>query len=389
MFITKRSIVKKVSVPIITSLMLFSSCISVSASYSGNIKGTNVNVRSKPTVNSTCVGSVSNQKVTVIGTSGDWSNIQYGDKKGWVKSNFITTASSSTNSSSKDGLLNGSNINIRSKPTTSAKVVASLSNKSVDVVGSSGEWYKISCDGIQGWVKDDFVVVYNKSSLPNRQLTSSTSKSQESKSSDSVKTGTIKGSNVNVRSKPTTTAKISASLSNAKVDILSQSGNWYKVSSGKVTGWVSKDFVAVSGTTTQTASLSPKAITLRNRIVLYSRGFLGTRYVYGGSTPSGFDCSGFTSYVYKNFGIDLNRASVDQAKQGVYTARNKLQPGDLVFFDTNGGSKKVVNHVGMYVGDGKFIHASSSTSGKVVKISSLNEDFYNKSYVTGRRILKS
>lgn len=98
-------------------------------------------------------------------------------------------------------------------------------------------------------------------------------------------------------------------------------------------------------------------------VVEYAVKFLGVPYVYGGSTPSGFDCSGFTAYVYSHFGVSLNRRARDQAYQGTPVSFNQLQPGDLVFFGTP------AYHVGIYVGNGMYIHAPQT--GDVVKISTL------------------
>lgn len=98
-------------------------------------------------------------------------------------------------------------------------------------------------------------------------------------------------------------------------------------------------------------------------LVVYAANFLGVRYVWGGTTPSGFDCSGFTKYVFSHFGINLNRVSRDQATQGATVSRANLQPGDLVFFG------RPIHHVGIYVGNNCFIHAPRT--GDVVRISPL------------------
>lgn len=121
------------------------------------------------------------------------------------------------------------------------------------------------------------------------------------------------------------------------------------------------------------------------KVIDFAKKFLGLRYRWGGTTTKGFDCSGFVKYVFKNFGITLNRTSSMQAKNGTYIKKANLQTGDIVFFDTNGGNNRI-NHVGIYIGGGKFIHSSSSHSG--VTISSLSSGFYSRSYMTARRVLK-
>ena len=106
--------------------------------------------------------------------------------------------------------------------------------------------------------------------------------------------------------------------------------------------------------------------------------YLGTPYVWGGASPSGFDCSGLVMYVYAQVGVSLPHSSYAQYGYGSPVSRSDLQPGDLVFFDGLG-------HVGIYIGGDQFVHAPHT--GDVVKISSLSEDWYAANYVGARRIL--
>ncbi|MFZ5898134.1 MAG: LysM peptidoglycan-binding domain-containing protein [Bacillota bacterium] len=108
---------------------------------------------------------------------------------------------------------------------------------------------------------------------------------------------------------------------------------------------------------------------------------LGKPYVWGSSGPDGFDCSGFTSYVFKQFGISLSHSSYEQFKQGVSVSSDELQPGDLVFFTTY---SKGASHVGIYTGDGQFIHASSS---KGITYTSMSDSWYGPRYLGARRML--
>ncbi|SDO00069.1 NlpC/P60 family protein [Paenibacillus sp. yr247] len=110
-------------------------------------------------------------------------------------------------------------------------------------------------------------------------------------------------------------------------------------------------------------------------------GLIGTPYKWAGTTTKGFDCSGFTAYLFNQFGIDLPHSSKSQNQEGYWIDKKDLRKGDLVFFNTDGSG---VSHVGMYLGDGEFVH--SATSQGVVK-NKLSESYYAKRYVSARRVL--
>lgn len=123
--------------------------------------------------------------------------------------------------------------------------------------------------------------------------------------------------------------------------------------------------------------------TAGRRAALIAENYLGVPYVYGGRSPSGFDCSGFTGYVYSQLGVTLPRTSSSQASYGVAVEKTDLQPGDLLFFNTRGGG---VSHVGLYVGNGSFIHAPMP--GTSVSYANLHSAYWSKTYVCARRVTR-
>lgn len=129
-------------------------------------------------------------------------------------------------------------------------------------------------------------------------------------------------------------------------------------------------------------SASAASKTTGTAIVKEGKKYLGVKYRYGGTTPKGFDCSGFTSYTYKKKNIKIPRTAAAQYKKGKPVPKKNLRNGDLVFFKTS--SKKSVTHVGIYVGKNKFIHSA----GRGVAITSINDPYYWKSkYVGAKRII--
>ena len=135
-----------------------------------------------------------------------------------------------------------------------------------------------------------------------------------------------------------------------------------------------------STSSSEDSSSSSNDSTIGGKLVLKAKSKLGCKYVWGSTGPNTFDCSGLTSWVHKQMGISIPRTSLAQSRSGKAVNKSDLQVGDLVFFKTTSAP---VGHVGMYVGNGQFIHAPNSRS--VVKIDSLSSSYYSKRYVNARR----
>lgn len=279
-----------------------------------------------------------------------------------------------------DGTINASALIVRSETSTESERLGKVYNgETIDVTGKVGEWYIINYNGETAYVFSEYV------DMGDVQVQASM--------------GTITGSTVNVRSAPGTDNEVVGRLiDGTMVNILSIEDGWYQIKFVDLIGYVHPDYLSVDGlvftyletqedgsttvsyTTEEVTQVAPT--TIGGQIVEYAYKYLGTPYVYGGETPEeGFDCSGFVQYVYSQFGYKLNRTSEDQYENGTYVPYDELQVGDLVFFSRSG---KVIGHVGIYVGDGYFIHATSP--GDVVRVTALSTDYYTTRYVGARRI---
>lgn len=200
------------------------------------------------------------------------------------------------------------------------------------------------------------------------------------------------GSVLRVRQGPGTEYAILCTVNNGTVfPITGKAEGWYQISCNGRTGYVSASYILerdvdalLSDGKKPDSGLTDTKYdgTLAQEIVNYALQFKGYPYIYGAAGPNSFDCSGFTSYVYKHFGYTINRTSRDQLKNGVPVEKANLQPADLLLFSRNG---TVVSHVGLYIGNGKFIHASTSTTGVI--ISDLYSTYYVNHYYAARRII--
>ena len=306
-----------------------------------------------------------------------------------------------------EGTVDASILNVRSETSVKSGIVTKIARgDNVEILSRFGNWYKINAGGKTGFVFVDYIDfdedIYVEIGF-------------------GVVSASSASSTVNIRMEPSVEGeRVTRLLSGTKVRILGYTDGWYYVRYAEYVGYISADYLKVYGVVygpstandpdaldpnitedlpnssnyaTIEETISPADVVQaleaspttseRTKIVEYAMTFIGTRYVYGGASPStGFDCSGFTQYVFKNFGYSLNRSSAAQIKNVTSISKDELRPGDLVFFSRAGYA---VGHVGIYVGDNSFIHAPST--GDYVKISSLDEAYYLTRYVGARRIV--
>jgi len=169
-----------------------------------------------------------------------------------------------------------------------------------------------------------------------------------------------------------------------RIIVTSSYEDWYGVRVGGSVAFIRKAYVKISDFIEDeqlpTARVG-NAIGLE--IARNALNYLGTQYVWGGTTPNGFDCSGFMIYLFTPHGVTLNRRSTEMARNGEYVPKNEISAGDMVFFSGNGSNR--VSHVGLYIGSGQFIH--SSTFGVGVIISNLSSPYNVRNFVTARRVI--
>lgn len=290
---------------------------------------------------------------------------------------FVTSIAMAATNPAK---IAGTNVNVRKSPSTTAGIVTKLSNSKVTILDKSNGWYKVSFDKRGGWVNGNYVKV------------------------TAVK-GKINANGVNFRQSASTSSKKLGTLNKtAGIEILDTSSGWNKVKIGSKVGYVASNFVtAVAAASSTAASAKSTAKTSRAvsvmaldisedanesiaaKVINYAKEFIGVRYVYGGSSPRGFDCSGFIAYVYKNFGINLNRSAAAMYSNGVKVSKSQLETGDILFFDASSRKASgIIDHAGIYMGNGMFIHASSSNG--EVRTQKLSE--YKGTYLGAKRVLK-
>lgn len=297
------------------------------------------------------------------------------------------------------GFVTAGSLRLRSEAnSTSAVLAAAPQNDCVAVISKEGQWYKVNYNLQTGYMHEDYLRV---SVCENAELGY----------------GQITGSGVNLRTGPDTAYPVSAaSAQGDRCYILGLNNGWYKVIYKDIIGYIRSDFVSLTekpyenkassqtpkfyrlgkstGTVPSASALKEEtapAVTVYepvvptvslDQIVAEARKYLGVRYANGGASPSGFDCSGLVYYVLNQLGFHAYRTPVDQYKHGTYVAKSDLKPGDIVFFAGTGAVG--ISHVGIYAGNGQFIHAPNSRS--TVSYSDLTAGYWANHYYGARRI---
>ena len=238
----------------------------------------------------------------------------------------------------------------------------------VEILEKGPVWIKVRYANNIGYISKDYISIIDNSQ-----------QSPEDSNSSKENAEIIKES-VFLRKSPTWGSEKTKILPvGTKVEYIGIEGQWVKIKHGNDTGYISNEYVKI---------LSDKDELIRkekqDKLVALAMKQVGKPYVYGATGPDSFDCSGLVQYLYKEaLGIVIPRVSRDQAKVGVSVTLDQIQVGDIIAFDDN--KDGVVTHVGMYVGDGKFIQALKP--GKPVELTSINSKYWKGIISTIRRVL--
>ena len=185
---------------------------------------------------------------------------------------------------------------------------------------------------------------------------------------------------------------------NSEITVLACQGEYYRIDCYDMAGYIPKDLVVsengtyyidipgnYAGTEQFLAHPIGKGIVLQRQLYTYALAQVGVPYVSGGTSPRGFDCSGFTQYIYNQLGISIPRTCDGQLGSGLIIPKEKLQCGDLVLFQRTTSHRGISTHVGIYLGDGKLIHAG----GRGITVVELNSSYFTEHYLCARRIIVS
>lgn len=284
-------------------------------------------------------------------------------------------------------------------------IIEVKANQEVTIIETINNWVCIQAGNTKGWIRSEKLKVKAEQKVEEKQEETETEQEEKNEAEVTVqetkiKTQFIASETVNLRKEPNTSSEIVSKLSlNMAVDVYSEEGGWSKVKVSGKEGYISSSLLSDKKKETSRAAETPRtnentstqtneATTTTSSapasqnggsVVETAKSYIGSSYVYGASGPSSFDCSGFTSYIYKQYGVSLNRTAAGQYSNGTAVSKDELQPGDLVMFGKSG-----INHVGIYIGGGQMVHAANPSRG--VTTDTINSGYYYNNYVGARRV---
>ena len=363
-----------------------------------------------------------NDNLEVVEETGDWYKVKNSNVTGCVRKDLVTVENKkeNTNTSNTSNTQNSENTSIantenKSEETTNEQIVVEdtklkivptinstdiidvKKDEKVTVIETINGWVCVQKDNTKGWIRKDKLASKTDETTTNKEEANN---QEESKTTETpIKTAYISETKVNVRKEADKNSEVVVKLTqNTSVEVYAEENGWSKIKVDGKEGYVSSDLLSDqkvevtkknnvtsrSSTTVREEKQTTQAVSSGkgSTVVATAKNYIGSKYVYGATGPTSFDCSGFTSYVYKLHGISLNRTAQAQYSNGTSVSRGNLQPGDLIMF---GSSASSINHVAIYIGNGNIVHAANPSRG--VTIDSINSGYYDKNYVGARRIM--
>ncbi len=322
----------------------------------GNVNVATLNIRKGASTDQAIIGSVgTSDYIHILNKANDgWYAIETDtDELGYISGQYIDIQKAK-------GVINANGVNVRSTADYSGSVISQVyKNNVVYAYAQVGDWFLIQNGDQEGYIHGEFIDGLLIDQLPNK-------KAAAPKAAE--KTIAVATTTVNLRQERSTNSNVLTKVAPAVVlSVQNIDDEWVKVSTSEGTqGYIAKEYLNIGKESAKDKLLkdvnqSSSSSSKGNDVISYAKQFLGNPYVYGGnSLTNGVDCSGFTSQVFKKFGVSLSRSSSGQfANNGVHVDSSDVRPGDLMFYGHNGN----ISHVGIYMGNDQIIHASTAKTG--------------------------
>ena len=435
---SKKSIKSIVTVAILGIAVLFF----INSSFAANTAKVNVetaNLRETADSNSKILEQLSlNQEVEVIEQSGDWYKVKAMGITGYLRQDLITVeqsqeeptntsveentqatqTESETNTTPEENNEEQQDNNSSTKrdgatkkvtEDTKLKIVPAINatdiievkkDEEVIVTETINDWVCVETETTKGWIRKEKLKDVEENQETQQEENKEETTENQQVAETVLKTLFVNAETVNVRKEANTDSEVVVKLSlNTSVDVYAEENGWSKVKVEDKEGYISSALLSDKKQETSRSLETPRkqaeqtqeqintqATTSSSgqgaKVVETAKSYIGSKYVYGATGPNSFDCSGFTYYIYKQYGVSLSRTAAAQYKNGTAVSRSDLQLGDLIMF---GPSASGINHVGIYIGGGKIVHAANASRG--VTTDTINSGYYNKNYVGARRVL--
>jgi hypothetical protein len=367
---------------IASAVMLANSAVSVGA-YENGLFDRQTELLARPAAGAETIDTANDERsLEIIDVQGDFYEIALADiGNAFVLNDYIEVDEA-------EGAIVGDSVIVREFPNLESQEIARLSyGATVYVTGVIGNFYRISYEGEDRYINSAYVVgdmIYSVRTID----------SPENFGLPKVTYGTVTTENgVNLYREPDENSPLVAVIGPGSIlDVEEDLGDWARVIFQGENVYISLDnFVVETGVRPEDyvdiIQTTEYGGTLADAVIAYGKQFIGTPYSWGGTNLyRGVDCSGFVYAVMRDNGVYLSRTSRSQVYNGSKVSKSELKKGDLVFFDTSGANNGAISHVGIYIGDGQFIHSSSGNKWGVT-IDSLSSNYYTRTYVTAARVL--